>query len=117
MIIQNEAELEGLKKIGRVVALAREEMLKAIKPGVTTKELDMIAKEVLDSYGAKSAPITEYQYPGYTCISINDEVAHGIPGSRVIKEGDLVNVDVSAVLDGYYSDTGAQQLWVKLPTR
>lgn len=107
MIIQNESELEALKKIGKIVAIAREEMLKAVKPGVTTKELDMIAKEVLDSYGAKSAPITEYNYPGYTCISINDEVAHGIPGGRVIREGDLVNVDVSAVLDGFYSDTGA----------
>ncbi len=107
MIIQNEQELEGLKKIGRIVAIAREEMIKAVKPGVTTKELDMIAKEILDSYGAKSAPITEYDYPGYTCISVNDEVAHGIPGSRVIKPGDLVNVDVSAVLDGFYSDTGA----------
>ncbi|SHI87659.1 methionine aminopeptidase, type I [Clostridium amylolyticum] len=107
MIIQNESEFEALKKIGTVVAIAREEMLKAVKPGVTTKELDMIAKEVLDSYGAKSAPITEYNYPGYTCISINDEVAHGIPGGRVIREGDLVNVDVSAVLDGFYSDTGA----------
>ena len=107
MIIQNDRELEALSKIGRIVAIAREEMLKAVKPGITTKQLDMIAKEVLDSFGAKSAPITEYNYPGYTCISINDEVAHGIPGERVVEEGDIVNVDVSAVLDGFYSDTGA----------
>ncbi len=107
MIIQNDKELEGLKRIGRVVAIAREEMIKAVKPGITTRELDLICKEILESYGAKSAPITEYDFPGYSCISINEEVAHGIPSGRVIVEGDLVNIDVSAVLDGYYSDTGA----------
>lgn len=106
MIIQNEKDLEGLRKIGRIVALAREEMKKQAKPGMTTKELDLIGKSVLDEHGAISAPMHEYDFPGVTCISVNEEVAHGMPGSRVLQEGDIVNVDVSAALDGYYADTG-----------
>lgn len=93
MIIRNEQDLEGLRKIGRIVALAREEMKKEAKPGMTTKELDLIGKKVLDEHGAISAPEKEYDFPGVTCISVNEEVAHGIPGDRVLKEGDLVNVD------------------------
>lgn len=73
---------------------------------MTTKELDNIAKELFEKHDAKSAPITEYDFPGYTCISVNEEVAHGIPGTRIINEGDLVNVDVSGCKDGYYADTG-----------
>lgn len=96
MIIRNEQDLEGLRKIGRIVALAREEMKKQAKPGMTTKELDLIGKKVLDEHGAISAPEKEYKFPGVTCISVNEEVAHGIPSDRVLKEGDLVNVDVSA---------------------
>ncbi|MFX3630169.1 MAG: type I methionyl aminopeptidase [Ectobacillus sp.] len=106
MIIRNEQDLEGLRKIGRIVALAREEMKKAAKPGMTTKELDLIGKKVLDEHGADSAPQKEYDFPGVTCISVNEEVAHGIPGGRVLQEGDLVNIDISAALDGYYADTG-----------
>lgn len=106
MIIKNEQDLEGLRKIGRIVALAREEMKRLAKPGMTTKELDLIGKRVLDEHGAESAPEKEYNFPGITCISVNEEVAHGIPGDRVIQDGDLVNIDISAALDGYYADTG-----------
>jgi len=106
MIIKNEQDLEGLRKIGRIVALAREEMKHLAKPGMTTKELDLIGKRVLDEHGAESAPEKEYNFPGVTCISVNEEVAHGIPGDRVIQDGDLVNIDISAALDGYYADTG-----------
>jgi methionyl aminopeptidase len=106
MIITNEQELEGLRKIGRIVALAREEMKRQAKPGMTTKELDLIGKKILDEHGAESAPEKEYDFPGTTCISVNEEVAHGIPGDRVLKDGDLINIDISAALDGYYADTG-----------
>lgn len=85
-------------------------MLKNIKPGITTLELDFIGKEVLDLYKAHSAPKKDYHFPAYTCISVNNEIAHGIPSDRVIKQGDLVNVDISAELDGYYADTGASIL-------
>ncbi|GFP76060.1 type I methionyl aminopeptidase [Clostridium fungisolvens] len=107
MIINSENELVALKRIGKIVAEAREEMLKAVRPGITTMELDLIGEKILSFYGAKSAPKYEYNFPGATCISINDEAAHGIPGARIINEGDSVNIDVSAVLDGYFSDTGA----------
>ncbi|KPU43301.1 methionine aminopeptidase 2 [Oxobacter pfennigii] len=107
MTIGSQQDLVALKNIGSIVAEAREEMLMAVKPGITTKELDMIGLKVLSRYGAVSAPKHEYNFPGVTCISINDEVAHGIPGSKVIEEGDMVNVDVSAVLNGYFADTGA----------
>ncbi|WP_082050497.1 type I methionyl aminopeptidase [Risungbinella massiliensis] len=106
LIIQNQEELAGLRKIGQVVAKAREEMKAQAKPGMSTKQLDLIGKQVLDHYGAESAPYVMYQFPGITCISINQEVAHGIPSDRSMEDGDLVNVDISAVLDGYYADTG-----------
>ncbi|WP_160671936.1 type I methionyl aminopeptidase [Clostridium sp. C8-1-8] len=107
MIINSDNDLTSLRKIGKIVAEAREEMLKAVRPGIATKELDMIGEKILSSYGAKSAPKYEYDFPATTCISINEEAAHGIPGSRIIREGDSVNIDISAVLDGYFSDTGA----------
>lgn len=107
MTVVSKQELEALRKIGSIVAQAREEMIKAVKTGITTKELDLIGERVLSSYGARSAPMCEYNFPGVTCISINDEAAHGIPGTRVIEAGDLVNIDVSAELGGYFADTGA----------
>lgn len=107
MSIDSITDLIALKKIGKIVAHAREKMIQSVKPGMTTKELDRIGEKVLSKYGAKSAPKCEYDFPGTTCISINDEVAHGIPGARVIHAGDLINIDVSAELDGYFADTGA----------
>jgi len=107
MSIDNIEDLEALKKIGKIVALTREEMIKNAREGITTKELDDIGFKVLSQFGAKSAPHKDYNFPGITCISVNNEVAHGIPSNRVLKNGDLVNIDVSAELDGYYADTGA----------
>ncbi|EKU46839.1 type I methionyl aminopeptidase [Staphylococcus massiliensis] len=106
MIVKTEEELVALKEIGKICALVREEMKKATVPGVTTKELDDIAKKLFEEHGAISAPIHDENFPGQTCISVNEEVAHGIPGKRIIREGDLVNIDVSALKDGYYADTG-----------
>lgn len=106
MIVKSEADLEGLKKIGRLVASIRDELKEKARPGITTKELDEWAGKRFAENGAVSGPKGEYDFPGYTCISVNEEVAHGIPGDRVLKEGDLVNVDVSGSLDGYYADTG-----------
>lgn len=106
MIVKTNEELEALKKIGRICAEIRDAMQAATKPGVTTKELDEIAGRMFAEVGAISGPKGEYDFPGYTCISVNHEVAHGIPGNKVIKEGDLVNIDVSGSLDGYFADTG-----------
>ncbi|TSI10648.1 type I methionyl aminopeptidase [Lysinibacillus sp. BW-2-10] len=106
MIVKTKEELEALKKIGRICAEIRDAMRAATKPGVTTKELDEIAGRMFEEKGAISGPKGQYDFPGYTCISVNHEVAHGIPGNRVIEEGDLVNIDVSGSLDGYFADTG-----------
>jgi methionyl aminopeptidase len=107
MTISNATELERLRAIGRIVAQVLEAMGKAIEPGMTTAELDRLGETLLDRAGARSAPRADYGFPGATCISINEEVAHGIPGPRVIGAGDLVNIDVSAEMDGFYGDTGA----------
>jgi methionyl aminopeptidase len=105
--IDSDEELEGLVRAGRVVAEARDAMVDAVRPGVTTGELDSIGRETLRRHSARSAPRVTYNFPGSTCISLNDEAAHGIPSFyRHLREGDLVNIDVSAELDGYFSDTG-----------
>jgi methionyl aminopeptidase len=107
MTIDSQEELDALIRAGRVVADARQAMVDAVSPGTTTGELDAIGREVFRRHGARSAPRVTYRFPGSTCISINDEAAHGVPSlRRQLHAGDLVNLDVSAELDGYFSDTG-----------
>jgi methionyl aminopeptidase len=107
MTIDHEDDLEGLRRAGRAVAEARDAMLAAVAPGVSTAELDAVGREVLKRHGAKPAPPT-VGFPAATCVSLNDEAAHGIPSPfRRLRAGDLVNVDVSAHVDGYFADTGA----------
>src|SRR3984957_7639522 len=107
MTIDKQEELDALVRAGRVVAEARQAMVEAVAPGTTTGELDAVGREVFRRHGARSAPRVTYRFPGSTCISINDEAAHGIPSlKRQLRNGDLVNLDVSAELDGYFSDTG-----------
>ncbi|XID92397.1 type I methionyl aminopeptidase [Paenibacillaceae bacterium WGS1546] len=106
MTVQSEHDIEQLMKIGKIVALTIEEMKKQARPGMTTRQLDEIGRDVLHAHGATSAPMKDVEFPGYTCISVNEEVAHGIPGDRRLQAGDLVNVDVSAELGGYYGDAG-----------
>lgn len=107
MTIETEEQLEKLKAIGRICALTRDAMAEAMRPGMTTAELDEIGRKLLEAHGARSAPQLTYDFPGVTCISVNEEIAHGIPGPRVIGAGDLVNIDVSAEKDGVFADTGA----------
>ncbi len=107
MTITQQDELDGVKDIGRIVANTLQAMSKAMEPGMTTRELDDIGSACLEREGAMSAPRTTYGFPGTTCISVNEEIAHGIPGDRVIAPGDLVNIDVSASKNGYFADTGA----------
>ncbi len=110
MVVKNDKELKGLMRIGEICGEALQHMLRHVEVGMTTKQLDNIGAEFLQQHGARSAPILAYQYPGYTCISINDVAAHGIPGDQVIQAGDMVNVDVSAELEGYWADTGASMI-------
>lgn len=107
MTISNDDELQRLKEIGRVVADALQAMGRALEPGITTAELDRIGREHLEQAGARPAPELVYGFPGATCISVNEEIAHGIPGPRRIEGGDLVNIDVSAEMKGIFADTGA----------
>ena len=107
MSITTESELVGMKKISEVVAITLKRMREYAKVGMSTKELDEYGGSILKSYGAKSAPYETYKFPGYSCISVNKEAAHGIPSKKkILKEGDLINIDVSAELNGFWSDNG-----------
>jgi methionyl aminopeptidase len=107
MTLETEHDLLALQRIGKIVANCLQHMAQTMEPGMTTAELDSCATRFLAEHGAESAPRKVYNFPGTTCISVNEAVAHGIPGLQKLAPGDLVNIDVSAVLDGYYADTGA----------
>lgn len=107
MSITKESELIGMKKVSDVVAYTLKEMKNYVKPGMTTKELDDFGASILKDFGANSAPFMTYRFPGWTCISVNNEFCHGIPSeNKILREGDLINIDVSAELDGFWSDNG-----------
>lgn len=106
--MDGDEDLVGLRRAGGAVAEARDAMIAAVVPGMTTGDLDAVGRHVLRAHGARSAPRVAYGFPGSTCISINHEAAHGVPSQlRRLRDGDLVNIDVSAVLDGYWADTGS----------
>lgn len=104
MSVETPEELAALRAAGRVVADALRAMRRAVAPDVTTRELDAVAGLVFERAGARSGPQLDYGFPGITCISVNDEAVHGIPGRRRLHEGDLVKLDVTAELDGFYAD-------------
>ncbi len=107
MSITQEFELIGMQKASEAVAYTLKEMTKYAQPGMTTKELDNYGARILSDFGANSAPYLTYGFPGWNCISINNEFCHGIPSDkRILKEGDLVNIDVSAELNGFWADNG-----------
>ncbi len=107
MSITSEAELIGMQKASEAVAFTLKEMRNFAQPGISTKQLDDFGAEALASFGAKSAPYLTYGFPGWTCISVNNEFCHGIPSDlTILKEGDLINIDVSAELNGFWSDNG-----------
>ena len=103
MSIESEQDLDGLRAVGRVVARAIRAMRGRVRPGVSTAELDRVGAKVFDEAGARSGPNLAYGFPGVNCISVNDEAVHGIPSRRRLREGDLVKLDVTAELDGYYA--------------
>ena len=115
MTADSEKDIRALKAIGRICAETLRKMMLAVRPGLTTGELDDKGREFLESEGAHSAPEVTYNYPGATCISVSPVIAHGIPGGYILKDGDLIHIDVSAELDGYFADTGAS-LWVSRRT-
>jgi methionyl aminopeptidase len=105
MQIESEQDLLGMKAVGAVVRDTLAAMRAAVAPGMTTAELDQVAARVMERAGARSAPKLVYDFPGATCISVNDEIVHGIPSeARRLAEGDLVKLDVTAELQGYMAD-------------
>ena len=107
MSITSEAELIGMQKASEAVAHTLKEMRNYAQLGMTTKQLDDYGAKILSDFGAKSAPLLTYGFPGCTCISVNNEFCHGIPSDKnILKEGDLINIDVSAELNGFWSDNG-----------
>jgi methionyl aminopeptidase len=112
MTVESDRDLAGLRRAGRVVALALREMKRALEPGMTTADLDAVGAAVYERYGARSAPRSVYGFPGVNLISANDEAVHGVPGGRVIRAGDLVKIDVTAEVEGYVADAA---LTVALP--
>jgi methionyl aminopeptidase len=107
MIIKTEEELQGMQRVSEAVALTLLKMKAFTQIGKSTKEIDEYGRQLLEAMSAKSAPYETYQFPGYSCISVNHEFAHGIPSEQVvIKNGDIINIDVSAELDGFWADNG-----------
>ncbi|WP_044173097.1 type I methionyl aminopeptidase [Flectobacillus major] len=107
MSIATQAELLGMKSVSEAVGLTLKKMREYAKVGMSTKQLDDYGGQILRELGANSAPKLTYGFPGWTCISVNNEVAHGIPSAtRILQEGDLINIDVSAELNGFWSDNG-----------
>ncbi|HTS63518.1 MAG TPA: type I methionyl aminopeptidase [Candidatus Acidoferrales bacterium] len=110
MSIRKQGEFEKLRAIGRIVRLALDRTRAAVRPGVTTRELDRIGARVLAEHGAESAPPKVYGFPGALCISVNDEAIHGVPGDRLLREGDLVKLDLVAEKDGFFADAAVTVL-------
>jgi methionyl aminopeptidase len=104
MSIESAADWRGLKHAAEVARLTLDALAERVQPGVTTGELDVVAARVFSSHGARSAPALVYGFPGTVLISINDEIVHGIPGSRRIQAGDIVKLDVTVEKDGYIAD-------------
>jgi len=105
MTISSENDLAGLQRVGQLVARTIAHMRAAVRPGMTTAELDGIGEQFAREHGARSAPQLAYDFPGFTCLSVNDEIVHGIPGSRMLGAGDVVKLDVTLELDGYMADS------------
>ncbi len=107
MSIESQFELLGIREAGKAVAITLKEMQAYAKVGMSTRDLDEFGYALLRSFGANPAPKKDYNFPGWTCISVNHEVCHGIPSPhKILQEGDLVNIDVSAELNGFYGDNG-----------
>jgi methionyl aminopeptidase len=105
MTIKNEDEIRRMDEAGQVVAVIHARIERAIAPGVTTADLNTIARDTLAETGAVSSFLGYHGFPAHICASVNDEIVHGIPGNRRLRDGDIVSIDVGAVLAGYHGDS------------
>jgi methionyl aminopeptidase len=104
MSIDSDEELAGMERAGKATRAVLESMKAAVEPGVSTRELDEVGAETMRRLGARSAPKLVYNFPGYSCISVNDEIVHGVPGGRKLAKGDLVKLDVTVEVAGFMAD-------------
>lgn len=102
--VKSTGELEQMRTAGRITAIARKAAADAVRPGVTTGEIDRVVRRTIEGFGAKPSFLGYGGFPGSACISVNDEVIHGIPGKRVLKVGDIVKIDVGAFIGGFHGD-------------
>lgn len=105
ILVKTKQQIEGIRKSCKLAAATLRHVAPFVKSGVTTEELNQICDKYIRDNGAISAPLGYMGYPKATCISINEVICHGIPGDRVLKEGDIVNIDVTTILNGYFGDT------------
>jgi methionyl aminopeptidase len=117
MSVSTPEELSALQAVGRVVARTIRDLRRRVRPGVSTAELDAHARRVFAAHGARSGPALDYNFPGTVCISVGDEAVHGVPGPRRLREGELVKLDVTAELDGFYADACRTVAVGKAPAR
>lgn len=107
IILKSQTEIEKMSKAGKIVGKTHEELKKHIKPGITTKELDQIAEDTIRSLGGIPAFKGYGGFPASICASINEEVVHGIPGLKKLKDGDIISIDIGSIYDGYYGDAAS----------
>lgn len=102
--LKNEKEIAGIRESGRLLASTLEELKKLVAPGISTQEMDSFARSWIESHGGKPAFLGYMNYPASLCVSLNNEVIHGIPGPRKLRQGDIVSIDLGVDLNGYFSD-------------
>ncbi len=105
IVLKSASELQRMREAGRIVALAHQEIKSQIRPGITTKRIDQLVEEVIRDHGATPSFKGYNGFPGSVCVSVNDELVHGIPGDRVLQEGDIVSIDIGACYQGYHGDS------------
>ena len=105
IICKTPREIEIMREAGRIVALTHQELKQHITPGITTKELDQIAEKTIQKFGATPSFKGYNGFPGSICASVNEELVHGIPGKRKLKEGDIISIDIGAKYNGYHGDS------------
>jgi len=110
MTIRCDAEFQGMQRVGKLVAQTLAHMRALVRPGITTSELDEAGAAFARAQGARSAPQLTYNFPGFSCISLNEQIVHGVPGPRALAEGDVLKLDVTLELDGYMADSAVTVL-------
>jgi methionyl aminopeptidase len=115
IILKDPIQIQGIKKCGDLLMSILDQVEKMIKPGLVTEEINTFVHRQTIKAGAIPAPLNYRGFPKSVCVSVNEVICHGIPGDRILKEGDIVNVDITPILDGYYADA-SKTFFVGTPT-